>query len=766
MSFLRFTKYKFGVLGAAMAAIGATAQSQTIAITEWMNDTNDEATQGEWVELYNYGTTAVSVGGYKLTDDDTSAAGGATLPAATIQPKDFLIVARDKVAFEANWCNGVANARVIQHPSGFAQSDTGADELVLMNGTTTVWRVAYGANSNTGASTYYTGNDFTITNWGTQAQPINRSGNDPLTGQLGYEGQEYTADPYVYSGAGDVGSPLRGNYTGALNPVAQSTTFNVSLGQNGSYLNPGVRGLANADQALDRHDNSDQTAMVAMMPVVRGSSMRGVSGGLNADIYDWRTRNGGPRPTTLQFLQMARDYDAELYITANVRGLTEPDPNTPGFRRYYTTDTATLAGVAADWVRYCNRIVQTYHQGDTITDTRDAAILNSLTWSTSYINEFGTSDLHTTLPAVGEAPLKKVKYWEIGNEPLVSLANAYSTTNAYTFSGTAGNSTFSDYVNRYIAISTAMIAEDPTIKVGPCIVNARAGDNHDILDALLASGARVDFIAYHPYGSMGDYQIPPSTASTVKPAGASFQQGYLSGVYREQFNFLADIKAVVASRRVSQVNTMEYAATENDVSDFRTNNSYQEGTMAHALGTVESIFSWGRMGLSAAHYWIWIFANSTVRDDEANKFAVTMAYEKLRDRLGDRLLGSFDSNDKVHAYAVGSSTSTTLTVWAMNFSNDTTMPLTLQVSNANGISNTRVYMERLQAISGVTTLASANLGLQMPFGPQRQVDWTSRVQLVGADPSNLTVSLPAATLTLLTIENAKITAAQGWQMYQ
>lgn len=773
MTSFSISKLHSAIVGAILAIASASSAADTVAVTEYLQDGNGPAsgTNGnpndEYVELYNYGSAPVVMTGWKLKDDDTDSM---TMPSGTtINAHDFLIIARHKPTFEAMWLKGVADSRVIQEPTNFPLGDND-DEIVLYNASNAVvWRVAYpdpGTAKITGAATFYTGTDFTVTNQGTKASPINRAGNDALTGTLGYEGEEYTADPYVYSGGGNVGSPLRGNYPGANNPAAQPTSFNVNAALQGSYLNPGVRGLANADQSLDRHDNSDQTATIPTVQYLTNSSMRGVSGGLNADIYDWTNRQGMPKPTTLEFLRFARDANAELYITANIRGLVEPDPDQPGKRRYYTTDTLTLANLAADWVRYCNHIVQTYHQGDTITDSRDASILNSLTWSSSYVNEFGTADLHTTLPAVAEAPLKKVKYWEIGNEPLVSLANAYSTTNAFTFSGTAGNSTMADYVNRYITITNAMLAEDPTIKVGPCIVNARIGNNQTILDLLLQSGARVDFISYHPYGSMGDYQFPLAALSSSTPGAASFQQGYLSGVYREQYNFLQDIKTLVALRRPSQVNTMEYAATENDVSDFTTNNTYQEGTMAHALGCVESVLSWGRLGLSAAHYWIWILANSTVRDDDNNRFAVTMAFEKMRDKLGDRLLGSFDANDKVHAYVVGSSTSSTLTVWAMNFADSGTLPLSLSLSNALPAANVKIYQECLQAITGTTTLASVNLGTQMPFGPLRQVNWTAPTLLTGADPANLNLSLPAATLTVLTIYSYPPTSAGDWQLLQ
>ncbi|MGI8905738.1 MAG: lamin tail domain-containing protein [Candidatus Sumerlaeaceae bacterium] len=759
---LKFAVHTATLLGLLLSS---AASAQNIAITEYNNDTNGDPAAavgaGEWFELYNYGTTTVTMTSWRMKDDDTD---NVLIPTSSIAPKDFLILARNKVGFEKMWTGGLANARVVQYSSGtFLQSDLGDDELVLYNATpAVVWRLAYGPAVNSGSATYYAETDFTRTNHGTKTAVINRGGPDTLTSDTltkGYEGQEHTPDPWAYSGGGDVGSPLRGDYPGANNPTTvQPTQYTLNLSGAGTSLNPGVRGIAIADQSLDRGDNSNVTGIIPCVERVTGSALRGVSGGLNADIYDWKTRNAQPRPTTLQFMKWTRDSSSTLYITANIRGLTEPDPNVANFRRYYTTDTTTLANLAADWVRYTNRIVQIYRQGDVITDARDASILNSLTWNSSYVSPFGSADNYTTLPAVGETPVPKVTYWEIGNEPLISLANAYSVTNAFTFSATSGVG-YAEWVNRYIALSTAMVAEDPTIKVGPCIVGARNGANANILTALLQSAARIDFIAYHPYGSMGDYAV---NTTVNYPNSAHWQQAYLGGVHREQELFLQDVKNLVATYRPGQVNTMEYAATETNVSDFRTNNQFQEGTMAHALGSAESVFSWGRLGLSAAHYWIWITAGSTVLDD-SNRMPVSMAFEKLRDKMGNRLLGSFDAHDRVRVHVVGDTTTNTVTVWATNFSNTTDIPF--QLSLTNGSNSTKIYKEVLGKTSGATNLFSFNAGLQQPFGPYREVDWSAPVVLAGANPANLNLTLPASTLTLLTIEHVPVASIGDWSIY-
>ena len=55
----------------------------------------------------------------------------------------------------------------------------------------------------------------------------------------------------------------------------------------------------------------------------------------------------------------------------------------------------------------------------------------------------------------GESPTSKVTYWEIGNEPEDNYGVYYPLSPA-------------DYAARYKTISSAMVAQDPTIKVGPC----------------------------------------------------------------------------------------------------------------------------------------------------------------------------------------------------------------------------------------------------------------------------------------------------------
>ena len=211
---------------------------------------------------------------------------------------------------------------------------------------------------------------------------------------------------------------------------------------------------------------------------------------------------------------------------------------------------------------------------------------------------------------------------------------------------------------------------------------------------------------------------------------------------------------------------MRYVASETNVSDFRTNNQFQEGAQVHALGSVETIFSFARLGLDAAHYWIWITATPTYLAD-SNRFAVSMAWEKMRDELDDRLLSSFDANPKIRIHATKDSASGDVKLWVMNFSDSQDLPLHLNLTGGPPPSGTQVTHTALRAMdSGPTSLFSANLNPEINSGVMRRdVDWSTPVSTVGIDISNWNVNLPAATLNLFTIRDITASSIRDWTLY-
>lgn len=508
-------------------------------------------------------------------------------------------------------------------------------------------------------------------------------------------------------------SNLRTWYQGvAVAEVTASTPLVIDCKPAGTPFHRGVRGLALSDVTIDRGEYS--VGIPKSLEVAPGSSIRGVATGIAAELYDWRVRNGMPRPPTLEFLRYSRNTDSELFLGANLRGLVQPNP--AGGFLYYDTNTSTLSAMAADWVRYVNHIVPTYRQGDTITNSRDAAILNSLTWSSSF-----PGDTFDTLLAPGEAAVPQVKYWEIGNEPTVGTT-AYSVSNSYTLNAT-------NYHQRYGAVAQAIKAEDPSVKVGPTLIDG-SREAAQLAAVVSDPSLPIDFIAYHPYEHMGELSDPAQITMD------------LGSVYSHQALIYNLTRQTVAANG-RDPDTIEYAATEVNVSYWDTDDTIKEAQMAHALGTVETVFTHARLGLVASHYWIW-----PAHRLYGTEYPVFKAYQKLRDHMGDTLLSVYAYGD-TRAYVTRDSRTGELVVWALNFSNQAAATVQLQFQNLPKLQQTTLL--RLQDLSGTTTLFSANLSPDMTGGPTMQVDWTSS-DITGQDLSNFNLTLPAATLSLLVIK--------------
>lgn len=501
--------------------------------------------------------------------------------------------------------------------------------------------------------------------------------------------------------------------TATIRVTSAPVTIDFDISNAGTKFNPGVRGLALNDEPISRAAFS--VAIRDCVNLSDNSSLRGVAGGLFADLFDWRTRNHEARPPTLEFLRWARDHNAELYITANARGLIDRK-NEQGKGIYYTSDTETLANLAADWVRYCNRIVQTYREGDVIEDAEDRRIMDRLIWS-SHV----PGDQFTTLLRAGETTTPKVRYWEIGNEPSVSTSGSINVLNGYRTSPY-------DFYEKYKAIALAMKAADPTIKVGPCIVNAQERREGKHLALILGDhSVPVDFIAYHPYQRMGD-----------KKKSAADIETYLENVYfyhKREFKLEQD--TVTSSGR--DASKMEYAATEWFVSYWSYNETETEGQMAHMLGSVETVFSFARLGLSAAHYWIWI-ANNT----DGTSYPVTLAWNAMRNHMGDELMKTV-REPGLRGYVTRDSKTSEVAVWAMNFSNEVDRALTIELPEGT----TTASAQLLCAKSGKTTLFSANVAPHTPGGPKNEVAWKP-LELPALPDRRVKVVLPAATLLLVT----------------
>ncbi|HHO50322.1 MAG TPA: lamin tail domain-containing protein [Deltaproteobacteria bacterium] len=202
-----------------------SAQANTLAITEFINDSAGVEPADEWVEIFNYGAAPVDTTGWALADEDSDLD---LLPSVVIPPGAFAILTVDAAAFISSWGVGTAGLNVLEIPGGTLANTS--DEVMLLDAAGAVrWSLAYGDDETLGFSTFLADTSFSYTTHGDKASPgVVRNGpdnNDP--GYLGYEDGATTPDPFAFGAAnGDVGSPLDGPYSGGVvnpNPTVSLT---------------------------------------------------------------------------------------------------------------------------------------------------------------------------------------------------------------------------------------------------------------------------------------------------------------------------------------------------------------------------------------------------------------------------------------------------------------------------------------------------------------------------------------------------------------
>lgn len=331
-----------------------------------------------------------------------------------------------------------------------------------------------------------------------------------------------------------------------------------------------------------------------------GASGRGVAGGLDADTYDWRDLIGGASGgfrggwfSTLEFLRYARNYRSSPLLTVNFFGGGYHDP-AEGFVCQFDNP----EGLAADWVRYANFILQQYRTGQEASlSGEDLRVYESIT---------GWHGKPRLLPP-GEEAVPRVTYWEIGNEPEWKGGTGWMANH---------RTEPAEYVPRYKSITSAMLAVDPSIQVGPCLTDpANPGSGGKWLTALAADpAARIDFVSYHPY-----YKAIRDSWGNV-PAMTSALRGiktYLAGK-------TAGIRSVLAEygRTNCKLMATEWNPVNWDAADPL------QASVANGLGVVESVFSFAEDDVFAAHFWT----------HPESKWAIRDMFNALRDDMGDVLL--------------------------------------------------------------------------------------------------------------------------------
>jgi len=455
-----------------------------------------------------------------------------------------------------------------------------------------------------------------------------------------------------------------------------------------------------------------------------GSLGRGLAGGLDADTYDWRDIDSGSgwgtpawsgRFTTLEFLQSARDHGSAPLITANAFGGGYRNWSDPVYPGVFVCQTVNPGGLAADWVRYTNFIVQRYRQGDEGSLTgEDLRVYNSITnWGGK-----------PKLPAPTEAPVPKVQYWEIGNEPELGgygdfLSNHYLSP--------------TDYRDRYKLISQAMRAVDPALKFGPCLMTPTDPNSGSglWLAALAADpAARVDFVGYHPYygnikSNWGYYEGMANALRECK----SFLNGKSAGIR----SILSQYGRTNVDLIASEWNPVNWDAP-----------GVMQGSMANALGVVETCFTFAEDGVLAATFW----------EQPQSKTGVSGAFAGLVARMGDVLVATsaqmgYDyANTNFRFYATKSrGDDFTLTIWGLNFDDSRPVTVDLALVPCRLLSATLKHYGKPGPDSG-----GGDTSLTTSSG----MSWDEQDITAGFDTTNFPFTMEDAEITVLVLKLAPL----------
>jgi hypothetical protein len=503
----------------------------------------------------------------------------------------------------------------------------------------------------------------------------------------------------------------------------------------------------------------------------RGATYRGVAGGTDAETYDWKRLTSSTRPhywshfvsdppvvTTLEWLEEARDYNAELVLTINTRGSGRTIPDALGLLRW-TVDPASnqadaLARLAADWVRYVNLIAPRYRltpdgnlpaQLET-TDPEAHRVLKELAsfgnGSNAWAYRLATVDnpdlevdpwieRPLLLPHDATTNTRPVTYWEIGNEVETPM-NASDPRGARPMDPTI-NLNPAQYVERYLRITDAMRQVDPSIRVGPCPNNPwgpRPGiENEHLIRLLARPDATVDVLYYHYYPVWaGDYFRPSDVNRNLR--GLKNYAHLLHSQYAAHF--------ARASRARVPVIISEWNP------DWLIHPPI-ERNLVSALATADVILTFAELQVLGAHYW----------ENPASR-ASAFVFSKLQTHLGDRFLGSSygePADDGSYAsFGSHPSSATDVRIYASQRSSDNRVFLWM-INLSDTTAHTILWDHPLPIRNATLHTLKYRAGPNAYYAPVSQVDWISETA-----PANLASSpLPPSTLAILEIEYAPTT---------
>ena len=213
---------------ALVGVITTGAQAQSILISE----INSNGTGGDFFEIYNYGATAVELGGWKWVDNASALNGGPSFNGArafafnafTLNPGAIALVVTDasgnaagNTAFANSWGLSGVNLLTFTVPLGTGNG-LGQNDLVALFNSAGVFQT--GLNYGTAAVTITQGDSTTVS-----LAPFNRvGGGTSAGGHAGVAGGGVATQSLIWDPASPGNAPL---YTAAS-----------SVGLYGSFENP------------------------------------------------------------------------------------------------------------------------------------------------------------------------------------------------------------------------------------------------------------------------------------------------------------------------------------------------------------------------------------------------------------------------------------------------------------------------------------------------------------------------------------------------
>ena len=547
-------------------------------------------------------------------------------------------------------------------------------------------------------------------------------------------------------------------------PGAPATNI-VDFSTAASRLFPsGVRGQC-------PYRSADAPSYAAMYSMSQPSLMRGIAGGLDADTYDWRIRQSGSKwgatawgtmVTSLDYLRTCRDTGSEPLFTANMFGggylngygtwVCQFDNHTNLFNPggYGTNAVAgTAAQMAADWVRYCNILVQAYRQGqeslignDPSFNAADNAENLRVYNSVKLGGDWGGRDV---LLADGESAAPKVTWWEVGNEPEVDFGPDSTLVTQHVI---ADKIVFRD---RYRVIANAMKAVDSSIRTGPCLTS---GSNNEWLGRVAEDpNAPMDFVSVHPYLSTVKYAYPNPTNMTAALMDINrYVADHVSGTVLTLSNYGGATRSGTKPAGwywntpliASEYNPVNWDATwEIKIS------------MASGLATLEHCFRFAHPNRPASALPSWLGANYW--EVPAGVVSLTNVFVALRDFAGDMVLENPSPGPQpvpdfappgwpLRVYLTRQTNGANrIHLWGLNFSENLDQAASLILTNLP-FTVGQAFRRSFGKPGGENSLTNAT-GL----------GWTVQEVTGSVNPSRFTLAVEKASFAILTLQETRAT---------